>query len=634
MGKGFFDVLQDDNSSDESSSSSNSDQSESLRSSSHRNLVVPSFEDLSLCRTDEETVLEAVYGSDYAKITREGRTPRLTVHVRPPDTDQDHVGTQLVLCLRLSKHYPYVTPTLQLKKVVGLSKGEQEELLEQLYQRANQLAQIGSVMMVELVQVAEDYVLAHNRDPTMSAWEQMKAREAMEQEMERRQQEQQEEEINRLLKRSSSPIGSSKLSLTEHSDHSGKLRVNEAGSDIKRELNRQMEALEDARRRKQQSNDNIGEGTALAEAVANEVRHIGGEEMDDYSEDDQSDPDDDLAALTTWGGSSRYQADFIELGVLGRGGGGEVVKVRNRLDRRIYAIKKIILESERGKFAKAGAIQNRKLRREVTTISRMTHKNIVRYYQAWVEGDVDTIDEATLEKEFDTELDTTKSADFQIVGDDEDIEDSSDDSSSGQGIWVKPPPKGKFLSDSGEGSDGNGSSSSSDDASYASNEGKNNGKRGYMDMSSDFKSSDTRNRSLHSQSMENLLELEHDHNGLQRSPLLAGLGFQSRPYEILPQTNNKKRSNSIDSDEDFWDESSVKVGTGGGQRILYIQMEYCSSTLRKLIDDGTTVKMDDAELWRLVRQIIEALVYIHSRNIIHRDLKPGPSGALLPILVG
>ena len=28
---------------------------------------------------------------------------------------------------------------------------------------------------------------------------------------------------------------------------------------------------------------------------------------------------------------------------------------------------------------------NRKLRREVTTISRMYHKNIVRYYQAWVE---------------------------------------------------------------------------------------------------------------------------------------------------------------------------------------------------------------------------------------------------------
>jgi hypothetical protein len=46
------------------------------------------------------------------------------------------------------------------------------------------------------------------------------------------------------------------------------------------------------------------------------------------------------------------------------------------------------LESEQGsgEVAKARANLNRKLRREVTTISRMTHKNIVRYYQAWVEG--------------------------------------------------------------------------------------------------------------------------------------------------------------------------------------------------------------------------------------------------------
>ena len=52
----------------------------------------------------------------------------------------------------------------------------------------------------------------------------------------------------------------------------------------------------------------------------------------------------------------------------------------------IDAVKKILLEPERGRYAKHAAIQNRKLRREVTTISRMTHKNIVRYYQAWVEG--------------------------------------------------------------------------------------------------------------------------------------------------------------------------------------------------------------------------------------------------------
>lgn len=51
-----------------------------------------------------------------------------------------------------------------------------------------------------------------------------------------------------------------------------------------------------------------------------------------------------------------------------------------------------------------------------------------------------------------------------------------------------------------------------------------------------------------------------------------------------------------------------------------LQMEYCATTLRKLIDDGSLAKMDSNDIFRLVRQIVEALVYMHSRNIIHRDL--------------
>jgi translation initiation factor 2-alpha kinase 4 len=49
-------------------------------------------------------------------------------------------------------------------------------------------------------------------------------------------------------------------------------------------------------------------------------------------------------------------------------------------------------------------------------------------------------------------------------------------------------------------------------------------------------------------------------------------------------------------------------------------MEYCATTLRKLIDESAVVQMDQSEVWRLVRQIVEALLYIHSRGIIHRDL--------------
>lgn len=54
---------------------------------------------------------------------------------------------------------------------------------------------------------------------------------------------------------------------------------------------------------------------------------------------------------------------------------------------------------------------------------------------------------------------------------------------------------------------------------------------------------------------------------------------------------------------------------------LYIQMEYCERlTLRDLIRKDLSSKADDT--WRLLRQILEGLVHMHSHGIIHRDLKP------------
>ncbi len=48
----------------------------------------------------------------------------------------------------------------------------------------------------------------------------------------------------------------------------------------------------------------------------------------------------------------------------------------NRLDGRQYAVKKIPLETH-----SSGAFE--RIMREVTTLSRLQHANVVRYYQAW-----------------------------------------------------------------------------------------------------------------------------------------------------------------------------------------------------------------------------------------------------------
>ena len=82
--------------------------------------------------------------------------------------------------------------------------------------------------------------------------------------------------------------------------------------------------------------------------------------------------------------ASRYANDFVEAGRLGKGGFGEVVRARNKLDGRFYAIKKITQSS-------AAALSP--VLSEIILLSRLSHVNVVRYYTAWIEEErqMDTV---------------------------------------------------------------------------------------------------------------------------------------------------------------------------------------------------------------------------------------------------
>eukprot|EP01052_Picozoa_sp_SAG31_P025892 SAG31_NODE_2302_length_5976_cov_5.112813_1_plen_1216_part_00 len=75
--------------------------------------------------------------------------------------------------------------------------------------------------------------------------------------------------------------------------------------------------------------------------------------------------------------SSRYAREFQEVRRLGRGGQGTVFVVENMLDGIEYAVKKVLLprsDKERDRVL-----------REVKSLAKLDHVNIVRYYQAWIE---------------------------------------------------------------------------------------------------------------------------------------------------------------------------------------------------------------------------------------------------------
>lgn len=76
-------------------------------------------------------------------------------------------------------------------------------------------------------------------------------------------------------------------------------------------------------------------------------------------------------STNTGGPFSRYKEDFVEEGRLGKGGFGEVVKARKKLDGQIYAIKKITQKS---------SASLTEVLKEVRLLSQISHPSVVRKY--------------------------------------------------------------------------------------------------------------------------------------------------------------------------------------------------------------------------------------------------------------
>ncbi|CCW60463.1 unnamed protein product [Phytomonas sp. EM1] len=88
---------------------------------------------------------------------------------------------------------------------------------------------------------------------------------------------------------------------------------------------------------------------------------------------------EELPVRIQQGSEGRYQNEFIQQKLLGSGGFAPVYMCRKKIDGRFYAVKKIVMKDN----------QSEKIIREVQTLAALNHKNIVRYYDAWVEDGCD-----------------------------------------------------------------------------------------------------------------------------------------------------------------------------------------------------------------------------------------------------
>uniref|UniRef100_A0A3B4WZ08 eIF-2-alpha kinase GCN2 n=1 Tax=Seriola lalandi dorsalis TaxID=1841481 RepID=A0A3B4WZ08_SERLL len=249
---------------------------------------------------------------------------------------------------------------------------------------------------------------------------------------------------------------------------------------------------------------------------------------------------------------SRYFDEFEELQLLGKGAFGAVIKVQNKLDGCYYAVKRIQVNPASKQF--------RRIKGEVTLLSRLNHENIVRYYNAWIERH-ETPSTGVLSNTDSSELQST--ADKPPRGRDPPrclnelgLPDNVED--------VAPPPA---LSSSVEWSTSIEKSSSAKCSGHQSSDDEDDDDDDEEDVLAPAQTID--------------------------SPLVFFSCFfflhLDRPLLIA--------------------------------HYLYIQMEYCEkSTLRDTIDHG--LHQDQTRLWRLFREILDGLAYIHEQGMIHRDLKP------------
>ncbi|OBT84497.1 PEK/GCN2 protein kinase [Pseudogymnoascus sp. 03VT05] len=241
---------------------------------------------------------------------------------------------------------------------------------------------------------------------------------------------------------------------------------------------------------------------------------------------------------------SRYHEDFIQEGRLGKGGFGEVLKARKKLDGQFYAVKKITQKS-------SSSLEE--IIKEVQFLSALRHPYIVQYHNSWTEIIPDTGD-----ADADTEL----------------------DSSTAEGTTGPSPPDNGLRIEFGTSTGGLDFISSSryiefdddDDADTASDDDDDN--------------------------EEAIIDDEDESSSLG----VPAIQHRNRRQLALSRTRSDSRPASI--------------------TVLYIQMEYCEGkTLRDVIKRGSLLDNVD-EIWRLLRQLLEALKYLHGNNVVHRDLKP------------
>ncbi|EEB05667.2 PEK protein kinase Hri2 [Schizosaccharomyces japonicus yFS275] len=293
--------------------------------------------------------------------------------------------------------------------------------------------------------------------------------------------------------------------------------------------------------------------------------------------------------------NSRYSNDFDEKRLLGKGGFGAVYQAQHKVDGVDYAVKKIHLNLHHYSYSKVF--------REIKSLARMDHPNVVRYFSSWLEHSSETKTQSTnmahpmssthpFEQETDDLIVEPYSPTLSFQSDTAE-EPSRVDEELGEIVFEKSTTRNETDSEEDDSSVTlSSTSSSTDDSSSSSN-----------DSSSVTQSS--------------LEDIEGRIGNL--------VLHQTSPP---PSEHDEEETGYFDTDHNACD--GLATPSPSYRLTLYIQMQLCPDDMASYLERRNRVLSFPMSSFQtqlhlnLFRAILQGVLYVHEvMHLIHRDLKPG-----------
>lgn len=304
-------------------------------------------------------------------------------------------------------------------------------------------------------------------------------------------------------------------------------------------------------------------------------------------------------------GSSRYKEEFVEIMRLGKGGFGSVFKVKNKLDGREYAVKKIPLKETDPDLCL-------KVLREVKVLAHLSHSNVVGYHAAWLEYVTTDNAGCALPRVATLPTSLKELSDYSSLNGihrHRIVEVSTDSQSSivFEGSSQEPSNSGIMFT----------ARRSSGDSVGIGNQPFLTQAEGRLRKS--LKSNTSSSRSSRA-------PYHTSHRSMRRSASSSSLGsVAGKDGDRLDDELSEPSEQSSAFSGSIIRKTPINKRLG---MVLFIQMQLCTTTLRdwlakrndEILRSGHEV--DKGAIMEIFRQLVEGVRHIHSQGLLHRDLKP------------